>query len=142
MKVLDVRGNTVFLGDENNMIEEYPLSQLNFTPVIGDEVEVFRGSDGTVIISKIKQESAGGGFCRAPEDCGYAPGKVQVNKWIYVLLALLIGGLGVHKFYIGRVGTGILYLLFCWTGIPSIIAFIEGILAIMQQDDGRGNIWV
>jgi TM2 domain-containing membrane protein YozV len=42
-----------------------------------------------------------------------------------VLLALFLGGLGIHKFYLGNTGMGILYLVFCWTYIPSIVAFIE-----------------
>ena len=50
------------------------------------------------------------------------------NQFITGLLAFLFGGIGLHKFYLGRVGQGLLYLLFCWTGIPSIIGFIEGIL--------------
>jgi TM2 domain-containing membrane protein YozV len=50
------------------------------------------------------------------------------------LFALLLGGLGAHKFYLGRPGQGIFYLLFCWTFIPSIIAFIEGILYLVMDD--------
>jgi len=42
-----------------------------------------------------------------------------------VLLALFLGGLGAHKFYLGQTGLGVLYLLFCWTTIPSIIALFE-----------------
>lgn len=42
-----------------------------------------------------------------------------------VLLALFLGGLGIHKFYLGKAGMGILYLLFCWTYIPAVIAFFE-----------------
>jgi len=40
----------------------------------------------------------------------------------------------VHKFYLGRVGMGVVYLLFCWTFIPSIIAFIEAIILFTQSD--------
>ncbi|MFX8824810.1 TM2 domain-containing protein, partial [Acinetobacter baumannii] len=49
--------------------------------------------------------------------------------------ALLLGGFGAHKFYLGRVGQGILYLIFCWTFIPAIIAFIEGILYLCSSDE-------
>jgi TM2 domain-containing membrane protein YozV len=41
-------------------------------------------------------------------------------------LALLLGGIGIHKFYLGRTGKGFLYLIFCWTYIPAIIGLIEG----------------
>lgn len=43
------------------------------------------------------------------------------------LLALFLGGLGVHKFYTGRAGMGFLYLVFCWSFIPAIIAIVEAI---------------
>lgn len=45
-----------------------------------------------------------------------------------VLLALFLGGLGIHKFYLGQSGWGVLYLLFFWTFIPSIIALVEACL--------------
>lgn len=51
------------------------------------------------------------------------------------VLALFVGGLGIHKFYLGKVGMGILYLLFCWTCIPSFIAFIEGIVYLCSSDE-------
>ena len=51
------------------------------------------------------------------------------------LFALLLGGIGIHKFYLGQVGMGILYLLFCWTFIPAIVGFIEGILLLVMTDD-------
>ncbi len=56
------------------------------------------------------------------------------NKVTAGLLALFLGGLGVHKFYLGQTGLGILYLVLCWTGIPSIIALIEGIIYLTMSD--------
>ena len=50
------------------------------------------------------------------------------------LLAFFLGGFGVHKFYLGRVGQGIVYLLFCWTLIPAVIAFIEFIIYLCTSD--------
>lgn len=57
------------------------------------------------------------------------------SKIVAGVLALLLGGLGVHKFYLGKTGLGILYLLFCWTYIPGIIGFIEGIMILTSNDE-------
>ena len=51
------------------------------------------------------------------------------------ILALFLGGLGIHKFYLGKSGAGIVYLLFCWTFVPEIIAFIEAIIYFTQSDE-------
>jgi len=51
------------------------------------------------------------------------------------LFAVFLGGLGIHKFYLGQVGRGILYLLFACTMIPAIIGFIEGILLFGMSDE-------
>jgi len=51
------------------------------------------------------------------------------------ILALFIGGLGIHKFYLGKSGAGIVYLLFSWTLVPSIVAFIEAIIYFTQTDE-------
>lgn len=51
-----------------------------------------------------------------------------------VLFAILLGCFGAHKFYLGKIGMGLLYLLFSWTGIPGIIGVIEGILYITMTD--------
>ena len=56
-----------------------------------------------------------------------APGSSSKNKTTAALLALFFGGIGMHKFYLGKTGMGVLYLVFCWTLIPAIIAFIEAI---------------
>ena len=51
------------------------------------------------------------------------------------ILAILLGGIGVHKFYMGKIGMGIVYLLFCWTGIPAIVGVIEGIMYLCSNDE-------
>ncbi|THH40608.1 NINE protein [Neolewinella litorea] len=51
------------------------------------------------------------------------------------IFALVFGGLGVHRFYLGQKGLGILYLLFVWTFIPTIIAMIDGIVFLTQDED-------
>ena len=47
------------------------------------------------------------------------------SKTVALLLALFLGGLGIHKFYLGSKKTGWLYLLFFWTVIPAILALID-----------------
>jgi TM2 domain-containing membrane protein YozV len=47
------------------------------------------------------------------------------SKSTTALLALFLGGLGIHRFYLGQNGMGILYLVFCWTFIPAFIALID-----------------
>ncbi|WP_199453919.1 NINE protein [Vibrio owensii] len=51
------------------------------------------------------------------------------------LLAFFLGGFGAHKFYLGKIGQGIMYLVFCWTLIPAIIAFIEFIIYRCESDE-------
>ena len=50
------------------------------------------------------------------------------------LLGIFLGGIGIHKFYLGKVGMGILYILFCWTFIPALVGFIEGIVYLSSND--------
>lgn len=57
------------------------------------------------------------------------------NRIAAALFALFLGGFGAHKFYLGRIGQGILYLVFCWTFIPAIIGFIEGIIYLTKSDE-------
>lgn len=57
------------------------------------------------------------------------------NKSTAGLLALLLGGLGIHKFYLDEPGLGILYLLFCWTFIPALIGLVEGIVYLTMSDE-------
>ena len=51
--------------------------------------------------------------------------RARKDEVIGVLLAVFLGGLGIHHFYLRRDGLGLLYLVFCWTGIPMVIAWIE-----------------
>jgi TM2 domain-containing membrane protein YozV len=57
-----------------------------------------------------------------------------MNKWVYILLALFLGGFGVHKLYQGQVFMFLVYLCFCWTFIPAVVAFFEALIALFAMD--------
>ncbi len=56
------------------------------------------------------------------------------KKFIAAILAFLLGGFGVHKFYLGEKKAGKNYLLFCWTGIPFILGWIDAIIYLTMSD--------
>ena len=50
---------------------------------------------------------------------------VRRDEVVGILLALFLGTFGVHHFYLRRTGLGILYIVISWTGIPTVLGFIE-----------------
>lgn len=50
---------------------------------------------------------------------------VRRDEVVGILLALFLGGFGIHHFYLQRTGWGIFYLCFCWTPLPWVLGFIE-----------------
>ncbi len=57
------------------------------------------------------------------------------SKVVAVLLALFLGGIGIHKFYLGQIAAGVVYLVFCWTLIPGVIALVELIVMLAMSDE-------
>ncbi|MFX0541333.1 TM2 domain-containing protein [Roseovarius sp. S4756] len=66
------------------------------------------------------------------------------DKLVAALLAIFLGGLGIHKFYLGKKNAGIIMLvislggvilLFIPTFIIGVIAFIEGIIYLVKSED-------
>lgn len=132
-RIIGIKGETVQIRTESGKIIDVSSSQLNFLPEVGDEIEVFR--DGNrVVVSKKQIQSA--------NSVTYDSGKKPVNKSTYCLLAFFLGGIGIHKFYAGKIAAGILYLLFFWTTIPAFIAFIEFIIGLCKETDDNGMIWI
>ena len=67
--------------------------------------------------------------------CGGRVGK-KLSKAVLLLITFFTGGIGGHKFYVGKPIQGILYLVFFWTFIPGFIAFIEFfIYAVTNEND-------
>lgn len=50
-------------------------------------------------------------------------------------LALFLGGIGIHRFYLGQTAKGILSLIFFWTYIPLFISIIDFIVFITISEE-------
>lgn len=61
-------------------------------------------------------------------------GAADSDQVVAGIFAILLGGLGVHKFYQGNVRNGVIYLCFFWTAIPALLGLIEGILILMADE--------
>ena len=61
------------------------------------------------------------------------------KEWLVtLLLSLFIGTLGVHRFYVGKIGTGILQLITCGgCGIWVLIDLIMIITGSFKDKDGN-----
>jgi len=90
----------------------------------------YKGSD------RVEQKSAGYSPRSRVDYERYANYNWPVrNRVTAGVLAVVLGGLGIHKFYLGKIGQGILMLLFAWTGIPGIIGLIQGIIYLTEGDE-------
>ncbi|WP_027399790.1 TM2 domain-containing protein [Anaerovorax odorimutans] len=153
-RIVKITEEKIVVGTEGGGIIEARREDLDFEPSLGDAVNIFTSETDTIIAKAIETPSLESEIEKkgininitnenASNNTGFSGtnnGRKVVNKIAYILLAIFLGSLGIHKFYSGKTGLGILYLLFCWTFIPGLIGFIEGILAIFKDPDANGNI--
>lgn len=152
-KILSISDESVQIGTEDGQIIEARPSDVKYDARVGDIVDVFT-NESTIIVTKAEpnvasntaQQGDGNNISinvsnnQAAAQPTYVQSGKVVNKLAYCLLAFFLGGLGIHKFYAGKTGAGIAYLLFCWTFIPAVIALIEFIIGLTKHADANGNI--
>lgn len=146
MKVIRIDASNAIVGLNDGTTKTYPLSAFNYTPMVGDEVQVY-GDGANTIIAKASQNTQQGNNGSGSQNVYVnvnqsVPGGHQVNKVAYCIIALLVGGFGIHCFYANRIGQGVCMLLFFWTGIPAIIALVQLIKALCTPADANGMIYV
>jgi TM2 domain-containing membrane protein YozV len=158
-KIIGLTDTVVSLGQADGSLRQVRREDCAFNPSIGDAVEVY-SDETSVRVIKVEPvlpvpqagvAQAGEGIhinisnehtqsAQVPaQPAYYQTGKV-VSKVTYILLAIFLGWIGVHKFYAGKTGAGVLYIVFCWTFIPALIGIIEGLVAIAKPADTNGNI--
>ena len=104
-------------------------------PVCGAPMESnvceYCGYKESVVVSPVMQQQntvpQSQVYNQSVVNCGTIAGVSRKDKTVALLLCIFLGCLGVHRFYVGKIGTGILYLL---TGAVFGIGWIVDIILI------------
>ena len=75
-------------------------------PKCGKQVEELKQSSQPIVINNTNTNTS----VSSSPSAGSGNGRAK-NKWVAFFLCLFLGYLGAHKFYEGRIGLGILYLV-------------------------------
>ena len=77
-----------------------------------------------------------------PQPAQSIPGSEK--KLVAGILGILLGGLGVHKFYLGYIGTGVLHIVLgiLTCGAFHIVGLIEGIMYLTKSDQEFVDLYV
>ncbi|WP_101357457.1 NINE protein [Raineya orbicola] len=57
------------------------------------------------------------------------------KRLIAAAMSLFGGTWGVHHFYLGNFGKGVLSVIFSWTGIPTIIGLVDAVKFLTMTDE-------
>lgn len=122
---------------------ECPMCQnINSVPVMPKSGQtmphVIGGEAPTIVVNTQIQNVP------ATDPIAMATGHSNQSRLVYILLALFLGGLGIHNFYVGRNGPGaaqlILTLIGCLIYVTLPVVFIWVIIEIITVDrDGKGR---
>ncbi len=70
-----------------------------------------------------------------PQGPGVKPDGAE-KKMVAGILGILLGGLGIHKFYLGYTKEGVIQILLGLAcGVGALIGLIEGILYLTKSDE-------
>ncbi len=133
--------------------------QTNSGVISGDDGKryTFKGNEwkekeipkrGMVVDFEVKDGEAVGVYLDLDKNKALSTRGERKDKVAAGLLAIFLGGLGIHKFYLGFTGPGLVYLLVNTIGfavtwlflfIPNIVlgimALIEGIIYLTKTDE-------
>ncbi len=59
----------------------------------------------------------------------------QKDRVTAAILGILLGSLGIHKFYLGDTQKGIIYLLLGCVGVGGVLGLVDGIIYLTKTDE-------
>jgi TM2 domain-containing membrane protein YozV len=96
-------------------------------------------SKNVLVLNKNGGQNCSVPFCAGIEVWGLNL-ESNKSKSLAVVLAIFLGSFGAHKFYLGRMRTGVVYLLFSWTGITFFVALFDALnLMLKPAREFRGR---
>lgn len=103
----------------------------------GRQVETTNQNAGGIVINNAASSSASSSASASASAASKANAvqertPKEINKNVALILCIFLGWLGVHKFYEGKVGLGVLYA--CTFGLGSIGWFIDIILIALKPN--------
>lgn len=127
-------GDGIVAGDDGRRYRFRPKDwAARGEPAVGLEVDFEVESDRALSIFPVP------GSTPAPVSASVpAVPETDRNKYVAAVIAFLLGPLGIHRFYLGRAGTGILMLLLSCTVVGLLVsvpwAFIDMIRYLVMSD--------
>ncbi len=112
-----------------------------FCSVCGNPVPVQNGGAGTENAAPNYQNPAPNYQNPRPNYQYAAPNSAPKSRLLAGILGLLLGGIGVHNFYLGNTTRAVIQIVVsCVTcGVGSIWGFVEGILILCRQINTDAN---
>lgn len=95
----------------------------------GRQVEELRGAASQPIIINNNNNNNN---VAAASVVGTVPAGREKNKWVALILCFFFGCLGIHRFYEGKIGTGLLWLF--TGGLFFVGAFIDFIILLFKKN--------
>lgn len=129
-------GDGIVTGEDGRRYSFKPLDwAARGEPAIGMEVDFETHESRALSIFPVPGTSPPPVAAQPPR---FEPDALDRNRFIAALLAFLIGPLGIHRFYLGRIGSGIAMLVLTCTVIGLFItlpwALIDMIRYLVMSD--------
>lgn len=140
-KIIEIQEQTILVKDG---LKTTPIlkSAFTFEPMIGDEVNIYQSGANIAVLKVDPSVTNDKKFSRKEIMTQLFPKTAFVTKWKYCILAFFVGGWGIHKFYAGKWGQGILYILLSSLGISGILATIDMVIALFKRTNDEKKIAV